>query len=121
MTLLELRLKEVIDHELLVVQTDGRAFKGRLVEFDDNFIMLHDCLETTTKEVKWKNVVVPLPSPKERIMRSEEGGLTYGEKEKKVAVLRKVMINVQHILRMWLWDPEEYAPKEFEDVGVIQF
>lgn len=121
MTLIEMRLREVVDHDLLVVQTDGKAFKGRLVEFDNNFLLLHDCLETSTKDVQWKSVMVPMPTPKDDVQRSEEGGMTYGEKEKKVARLNKVMINVEHIMRIWLWDPEEYSPKEFDGHSLITF
>jgi hypothetical protein len=47
--------------------------------------------------------------------------MAYGEKEKKVALLKKVMVNVEHIMRIWLWDPEEFKPKEFEDIGLISF
>jgi small nuclear ribonucleoprotein (snRNP)-like protein len=119
MSLIQHRLKEVMDQQILIVQTDGKAFKGKLVEFDDNFILLHDCLETGTKDVKWRSVMVPIPSPKDKAIRSEEGGITYGEREKKVAVLRKVMINIQQVMRMWLWDPEEYSPKEFEDMAIV--
>jgi small nuclear ribonucleoprotein (snRNP)-like protein len=119
MSLIQHRLKEVMDQQILIVQTDGKAFKGKLVEFDDNFILLHDCLETGTKDVKWRSVMVPIPSPKDKAMRSEEGGFTYGERDKKVAILRKVMINLQQVMRMWLWDPEEYSPKEFEDMAIV--
>ena len=119
-SLVEKRMAEVLERELLVVQTDGRAFRGRLVEFDRDFIMLHDCLETSTKDVRWKQVVVPLPtSDQMKVARYEPGGVSYGEKEKKVAVLKKVMINISHVQRIWLWDPEVFNPKEFDDVGAV--
>jgi len=38
-----------------------------------------------------------------------------------VAILRKVMINLAQVQRIWLWDPEEFKPKEFEDIGLISF
>jgi small nuclear ribonucleoprotein (snRNP)-like protein len=121
-TMIEERLKEVIDHEILVVQTDGKAFKGILVEFDKDFIMLHNCLETTTRDVKWKSVVVPVPTDdKAKAVKHEEGGYSYGETEKKVAILRKVMINLNQVQRIWLWDPEEYTPRELDDIGIVSF
>ena len=124
MSLIEKRLSEALDHEILVVQTDGKAFKGRLVEADKDFVLLHDCLETSTREVKWKSVMVPLPSAtdgRKSTTGPEEGSIGYGEKEKKVAILRKVMINLAQVQRIWLWDPEEFKPKEFEDIGLISF
>jgi len=81
MSLIEKRLGEALDHEILIVQTDGKAFKGRLVEADKDFVLLHDCLETSTREVKWKSVVVPLPSASDGIKSTagpEEGSLGYG-------------------------------------------
>ncbi len=121
-TLVERRLAEVVDREVLIVMSDGKAFRGKLVEFDHDFIRLDDCLETSAKEVRWKQVVVPIPSTdgrKPTVARYEPGGVSYGEREKKVAVLSKVMINVDHCIRIWLWDPKEFQPKELEDVGAV--
>lgn len=119
-TLVEKRLAEVLERDLLVVQTDGRAFRGRLVEFDKDFLMLHDCLETSTKDVRWKQVVVPLPpSDSMKVTRYEPGGVSYGEKDSKVAVLKKVMINITQVQRIWLWDPEVFNPREIDDVGAV--
>jgi len=119
MSMLEKRLKEVLGQEILVIQTDGKAFKGKLVEFDDHFMMLHDCLETSTKEVRWRTITVPLPSSGKKAVRAEEGGMSYGETDKKVAILRKVILNVDNVVRIWLWDPEEYVPRELDDIGVV--
>jgi small nuclear ribonucleoprotein (snRNP)-like protein len=102
MSMIEKRLKEVLGQEILVIQIDGKAFKGKLVEFDNEFMMLHDCLETSTKEIRWRTIIVPMPSTGKKAVRAEEGGMS-----------------IHNVLRIWLWDPEEYVPKELDDIGVV--
>lgn len=94
MNLIKRFLGEQMGKEVLVVTVDGRAFKGELVEFDEVAIILHEVIETSTKEFKWRHPMIALP-------KEVSGGLKVGETGHAVIYLKEVMIPLAGILRMW--------------------
>jgi len=89
-------LNGLVDKEVFVVQTDGRGFKGVLREYDEDILVLDDVVETSTRELTWRRPVVAIP-------HSDRGD---GKEESYVAILRELVIKMDHIMRIWTWSPE---------------
>ena len=86
------KLDELKNNCIVVVMSDGMAFKGTLVDFDDDMIVMRDIAETNTQEIEWQN---------------------QGKKEKKGYIpwrdiaLKEVIIRMDKVLRIWPWYIEE--------------
>ncbi|MBM4248492.1 MAG: hypothetical protein FJ149_03495 [Euryarchaeota archaeon] len=78
-------LKEVLgsvkDRQIIVIMKDGRGFRGRLLRFDDETIVLRDVFETLNQEVDEKGYMFW-----RRVLHSY------------------LVINTQHVIRVWPWD-----------------
>lgn len=113
MSLLQKKLKELMNKEMLIVMEDGRGFKGRLVEYDDEYIILKDVIESSTVELRWRVPLVALP-PSEKSTKLGEGGITVGDTGSKLVKLNEVMIRIPMILRIWTWAPEKVKEDDFD-------
>jgi small nuclear ribonucleoprotein (snRNP)-like protein len=70
--------------DIVVIMEDGRGYRGKLVRFDDEIIVLKDVYETLNQEV-------------------DERGYMFWRR----VLHSKLLIRVAKIMRMWPWD----APK----------
>lgn len=113
MSILQKRLKELLQKEMLIVMEDGRGFKGKLVEYDDEYIVLKDVIESSTVELRWRVPLVALP-PSEKGTDLDKEGLTIGDTGSKLVKLREVMIRIPMILRIWTWTPEKVKEEDFD-------
>jgi len=118
MGILQKRLRDFMNKEIIVVMGDGRAFKGVLGEFDETALLLKDVLETSTSEIRWKSPVVPVSGSKAEKVNADYGGLSFGESEKGIARLKEVLLAMSGVMRVWLWSPEEYQARDAGQLGL---
>ncbi len=85
-------LDDLLGRDILVVTVDSRTYKGRLIEFDEEAMLLDNVIETSTREVRWKKPEVALPSGP-----GTEGGNT-------IHPLEEVMVLTKQVLRIWRLD-----------------
>ena len=103
MTIMDEKLTALLGHDIIVVQVDGRVFKGRLAEFDEEAIILEDVVETSTTDLKWRVPIAAVPQA--------QRGETAGEGEPNVVRLTKVIIRMATILRIWT-ETEKYQKRQ---------
>lgn len=104
--LLEKKLKDLKEKEILVVMDDGLAFLGTLTECDKNTLVLKNVYQAPAKKINWKKI-------------EEESEET--EKKRKIGFidwtlvnLEEVYVRVDHIVRIWRWPSEEKDTQEQE-------
>lgn len=115
MKLLQKRLQELMNKEILVIMEDGKGFKGKLVEYDDEYIVLREVIEGSIDELKWRAPMLALPITEKN---AGLGGITVGDSGSRLVKLNEVIIRISMILRIWLWTPEKV---EEEDFGVRKY
>lgn len=93
--LLEKKLKELKETNIVVVMTDGLAFMGTLKDFDKNTIVLQNISQTLVTDIDWEEI----SSPEER----DEGGITdvTGYINWTAVKLKEVYLQTAHISRIW--------------------
>jgi small nuclear ribonucleoprotein (snRNP)-like protein len=78
-------LKEVLgsikDRQVIVIMKDGRGFRGRLLRYDDESIVLREVFETLNQQVDEKGYMFW-----RRVLHSY------------------LVINASHVIRIWPWD-----------------
>lgn len=91
----------MLGKEVLIVQVDGKVYRGRLSEADDYALSLTDVSETAGgKELNWRTPVVAVPG---------EGG-------KHVQIeLRELMVPLSSVVRMWLLGEKKGEETEREE------
>jgi small nuclear ribonucleoprotein (snRNP)-like protein len=117
MSILAKHLKDLIGHEIIVVMDDDRTYKGRLIEFDDAWMVLHDVTEGSTQNLRgWEEPAVSAGIVEKYITMR---GIVSEEKDRtKVIRLKDVLINIPQILRIWPLRPEYLAKPEHIHVDV---
>lgn len=110
------RLRDYLGREIIVVMSDGRAFKGILTEFDETAVVLKEVLETATSEIRWKHPLVPVTGSRPSA-ESDVGLLDFGEAEKSMARLKEVVLHPGGILRVWIYQPEERRAQGVDEIG----
>ena len=81
-------LDDLLGQDILVVTMDSRTFKGRLVEYDEEAMLLDSVIETSTREIKWRKPEVALPAS------GGSGGNV-------MHPLDEVMVLTAQVLRIW--------------------
>jgi len=78
-------LKEVLganrDRQMIVIMKDGRGFRGKLLRYDDEVIVLKEVFETLNQDVDEKGYMFW-----RRVLHSY------------------LIINTEHVIRIWPWD-----------------
>jgi small nuclear ribonucleoprotein (snRNP)-like protein len=78
-------LKDVLaanrEKQMIVIMKDGRGFRGKLLRFDDEVIVLKEVFETLNQDVDEKGYMFW-----RRVLHSY------------------LIINAQHVTRIWPWD-----------------
>ena len=86
-----------IGRKFIIVTSDGGAYMGTLEEFDGDFIVLGDVFESTTStSLMWHRVKLEYPIVIENS--------TLAEEKKEEILMKRVIINLRHIIRIWLID-----------------
>lgn len=111
MSVLAKHLKDLVGHEIIVVMEDDRTYKGRLEEFDDSWMVLHDVTEGSTQNLRgWEEAAVSAGIVEKYITMR---GIVSEEKDRtNVIRLKDVLINIAQVLRVWPLRPEYLAKPE---------
>lgn len=105
--LLEEELKNLKDKRILIVMDDGLGFLGRLVDFDEDTLILHDVYQSSATEINWKKInVTDIWEKKAKVREVGEEKKT-AQKDKAGYVewvevnLDTLYLRTDHILRIW--------------------
>ena len=110
-SVLSKHLKDLVGNEVIVVMDDDRTYKGRLIEFDEAWMVLHDVTEGTTQNLRgWEEAAVSAGIVEKYITMR---GIVSEEKDRSQIIrLKDVLINIQQVLRIWPLRPEYLAKPE---------
>ena len=98
MSLLDDELGNLIGGQISVIMTDGRKFRGKLVNHDSKVLILEDVLELSDK-MQWIKPIIytsisnTIADHQDVVEQSE--------------YLNKVLVNTRHIVRIWPWIPKK--------------
>lgn len=102
MQLLESKLKNLVGQEIVVVMADNRAFRGKLVEFDSETIVLNTVVEALPNNAAgWEE-----PTASTGIVHKVvtwQGTFSHEDTRAEVVKLKDVMIRTAGVLRIWEW------------------
>ena len=93
--LLDDELRSLVDSEIAVIMNDGQAYRGTLIRFEKDVIVLNNIYEATNQEVEWVEA-------KDEADKS----ITKGYLPWKKVTLPEVIIRLPMVLRIWPWSPE---------------
>lgn len=105
MGLLEEHLKGMVGKDIVVVMIDGQAFKGKLVSYDTESLVLDNVMEARATDARWREALVTMP-----ITGSEAeaaGGIMLGDTGTSMLKLTTVIVRIPHITRVWVWAPKK--------------
>ncbi len=74
-------LAEFKEKDLVVIMADGRGYRGRLLRYDDEILVLKDVYETANQDV-------------------DERGFMFWRR----VLHSKVILRVPQVMRLWPWD-----------------
>ncbi len=97
--LLEKKLKDLNDKDILVVMDDGLAFLGKLVDFDKNTIILKEVYQAPAKKINWKAISQKSGETRKDIEKEQKIGYIDWTKVN----LEEVYVRVDHVTRIWRW------------------
>lgn len=81
---------------------DNRAFRGRLVECDNETIILNSVVEALPNNAAgWEEPTVSTGVVHKVV--TWQGTFSHDDTRAEVVKLKDVMIRVQHVLRIWEW------------------
>lgn len=101
MGILKREFKNLLNKEMVVVMNDGRAFKGMLIKFDKDVVVLRNVLEAKAENPVWRESTAST-----RILGKQEvKGTVIGDTD--VVKLDEVILRVQMVSRIWRWIPQK--------------
>lgn len=116
---LQNRLKNFQGEEIVVVMADNRAFRGRLVEFDDDCIVLNDVVEALPDNAGgWEEPTVST-SVRHKVI-TWRGTLSHDSDEAEIVRLKDVVIRLAGVLRIWEWSAKNLTKPEHVEMGESQ-
>jgi small nuclear ribonucleoprotein (snRNP)-like protein len=103
MGILKKEFKNLLNKEIVVVMNDGRAFKGALIKFDKDVVVLRNVLEAKAENPVWKESTAST-----RILGKQEvKGTIIGDTD--VVKLDEVILRIEMVSRIWKWIPQKPA------------
>ncbi len=108
MSVLENRLKPLIGQQLVVVMTDNRAFRGALIEFDSQTLVLRDVVEALPNNAAgWEEPTVSTGMVHKVV--TWNGIFSHEDNRSEIVRLKDAIVQVNGVLRIW-----EYSLKNVE-------
>ena len=100
MSLLENKLRPLIGSEIVVVMADNRAYRGQLVEFDAESLVLRNVVEALPNNAAgWEEPTVSTGIIHKVV--TYQGVFSHDDTNADVVKLKDVMIRVSGVLRIW--------------------
>ncbi len=100
--LIEKKLENSVDNDVLVIMDDDFAFLGELVEFDNETMVLKRVLQAPNKDINWKKI----SKASEELKKGEKGKKRVGFMNWNRVNLEEVYIRLEHVTRIWPWIPK---------------
>lgn len=99
MSLLDDELSTLIGKQIIVIMSDGRKFRGNLVNHDSKILIMDDVYELSealqwVRPIIYKSVSKSILEKQDVIDRADRG------------YLNTVIINTRHIIRIWPYEPK---------------
>ena len=116
MSLMSNKLKSYVGLEIVVVMVDNRAFRGTLVEFDDQTLVLNDVVEALPNNAAgWDEPTVSTGIVHKAV--TWQGTFSHDDTRADVVRLKDVMIRTTGVLRIWEWSLKNVERPAHIEVG----
>ena len=116
MSLLENKLKSLHDQEIVVVMADNRAFRGTLVDFDANTLILRNVVEALPNNAAgWEEPTASTGIVHKVVTYS--GVFSHEDTRAEVVRLKDAMIQIAHVLRIWEWSTKNVERPEHVEMS----
>ncbi|WP_455392743.1 hypothetical protein [[Eubacterium] cellulosolvens] len=99
MSLLEDELSTLIGKQIIVIMSDGRKFRGNLVNHDAKILVMDDVYELS-EGLKWVRPIIYTSVSKNIIEKQDT--IEHGKR----GYLNTVLVNTRHIIRIWPYEPK---------------
>ena len=99
-------LTELLNTEIAVMMNDGQGYRGILVRFDNDVLVLETVYETSTTDVDW------IESKEETRTATIKGYVPWRR-----ITLPRVIIRIPMVLRIWPWMPLSARPEPGAEPG----
>lgn len=100
MSLLLNKLKQHLGQEIVVVMVDNRAFRGMLVEFDADALVMRNVVEALPNNAAgWEEPTVSTGIVHKVV--TWHGTFSHEDTRAEVVKLKDVTISLPHVLRIW--------------------
>lgn len=116
MSLLQSKLQAYQDLEIVVVMVDNRAFRGTLVEHDENVIVLRNVVEALPNNAAgWEEPTVSTGMIQKVV--TWHGTFSHEDTSAQVVKLKDVIIRIDHVLRIWEFSMKNLALPQHVEVN----
>ena len=116
MSLLETKLKGLVNAEIVVVMADNRAFRGTLVDFDAHTIILRNVVEALPNNAAgWEEPTASTGIVHKVVTYS--GVFSHEDTRAEVVRLKDAMVQTAHVLRIWEWSTQNVERPEHVQVS----
>ena len=113
--ILQRKLKELLNHEVVVVMADNRAFRGTVVEFDDETLVLRDVVEGLPNNAGgWEEPTVSTGITHKTV--TWQGVFSHEDNKSEIVRLRDAYMAFSHILRIWEFSAKNVERPQHVDV-----
>jgi small nuclear ribonucleoprotein (snRNP)-like protein len=115
MSVLQSKLQDIHEGEVVVVTKDGRAFRGTLDDYDDECLVLEDVVEGTTENGRgWEEPTVSTGYVEKVV--TWQGVYNHGEPDADVVRLQDVVLRLDGVLRFWAWNEDNVGVPDHIEV-----
>ena len=116
MSLIQTKLKQHVGQEIVVVMVDNRAFRGTLVEFDEETLVLRNVVEALPNNAAgWEEPTVSTGIIQKVV--TWHGTFSHEDTSAQVVKLKDVMIRLAHVLRVWEFSMKNVAKPEHVEMS----
>ncbi|HWG91405.1 MAG TPA: hypothetical protein VNZ52_11215 [Candidatus Thermoplasmatota archaeon] len=111
MSLLMNALARLKGSELVVVMSDTRAYRGVLVDFDNEVLILKDVKESSSANLHgWEEPTVSTGIIHKTV--NLQGIFSQEDKDAEIVRFKDVIIRLTNVIRIWEWGPQNFAKPE---------
>lgn len=119
MSLLESKLKGLVNQEIVVVMVDNRAFRGTLVDFDAGTMILRNVVEALPNNAAgWEEPTASTGIVHKVVTYS--GVFSHEDTRAEVVRLKDAIVQNAHVLRIWEWSSKNVERPEHVQMGEDQ-
>lgn len=116
LSLLQTKLKQYFGQEIVVVMLDNRAFRGTLVEFDAEDIVLRNVVEALPNNAAgWEEPTVSTGIIQKVV--TWHGTFSHEDTSAQVVKLKDVIIRLDKVLRVWEFSMKNVTKPEHVEVS----